>query len=167
MRAAIVVFPGSNCDTDALYVLNEVAGIATDRISVLGSFGTAQWIAGAYLGFGGGALAFILWVLALQRATPTRVANTMTVNPLGAALLATQLVDEPITPNLIAGLVAVVRLALFHVGTRAAWTVIQTCLLLGSIFFATGFLGEQVAGQRAQLRELRRRLDEMQSGQER
>jgi drug/metabolite transporter (DMT)-like permease len=65
-----------------------VAGIATDRISVLSSFGTAQWIAGAYLGVGGGALAFILWVLALQRATPTRVANTMTVNPLAAALLA-------------------------------------------------------------------------------
>ena len=56
---------------------------------------------------GGGAAAFILWVLALQRATPTRVANTMTVNPIAAALLATQLVGEPITPNLVAGLVAV------------------------------------------------------------
>ena len=49
-------------------------GFATNRISVLGDFGTPQWIAGAYLGIGGGALAFILWVLALQRATPTRVA---------------------------------------------------------------------------------------------
>jgi drug/metabolite transporter (DMT)-like permease len=29
------------------------------------------------------------------------------VNPLAAGLLATQLVGEPITPNLIAGLVAV------------------------------------------------------------
>ena len=46
-------------------------------------------------------------LLALQRATPTRVANTMTVNPIAAALLATQLVGEPITPNLVAGLVAV------------------------------------------------------------
>ena len=45
----------------------------------------------------GGALAFILWVMALQRASPTRVANTMTVNPLAAALLAAQLVGEPIT----------------------------------------------------------------------
>ena len=54
-----------------------------------------------------GALAFILWVLALERATPTRVANTMTVNPLAAGLLATQLVGEPITPNLVLGLVAV------------------------------------------------------------
>jgi drug/metabolite transporter (DMT)-like permease len=83
------------------------ASVATDRISVLGNFGASQWIAGAYLGVGGGALAFILWVLALQRATPTQVANTMTLNPIAAALLATQLVDEPITLNLVAGVVAV------------------------------------------------------------
>jgi drug/metabolite transporter (DMT)-like permease len=84
-----------------------LAGAATDRISVLGDFGAPQWIAGAYLGVGGGALAFILWVLALQRATPTQVANTMTLNPIAAALLAAQLVDEPITLNLVVGLLAV------------------------------------------------------------
>jgi hypothetical protein len=33
-------------------------------------------------------------------------ANTMTVNPIAAQLLATQLVGKPITPNLIVGLVA-------------------------------------------------------------
>src|SRR5438876_9367306 len=84
-----------------------LAGIASNRISVLSGFGAPQWIAGAYLGIGGGALAFILWVLALERATPTRVANTMTVNPIAAGLLATQLVGEPITLNLIVGLIAV------------------------------------------------------------
>ena len=46
-------------------------------------------------------------MLALERASPTRVANTMTVNPLAAGLLATQLVGEPITPNLVLGLIAV------------------------------------------------------------
>jgi drug/metabolite transporter (DMT)-like permease len=46
-------------------------------------------------------------VLALQRTTPTRVANTMTVNPIAAGLLATELVGEPITPNLVVGLLAV------------------------------------------------------------
>jgi glycosyltransferase involved in cell wall biosynthesis len=46
-------------------------------------------------------------------------------------------------------------------GIRPIWTVIQTCLILGSIFFATGLLGEQVAQQRAEVRELRRRIDEM------
>ncbi len=84
-----------------------IASLLTGRVAVLASFGLAQWIAGIYLGIGGGALAFILWVMALQRATPTRVANTMTVNPIAAALLAQQLVGEPITLNLVVGLVAV------------------------------------------------------------
>jgi drug/metabolite transporter (DMT)-like permease len=84
-----------------------LVGLLTGRVAVLSSFGTPQWIAGVYLGVGGGALAFILWVLALERATPTRVATTMTVNPIAAGLLATQLVGEPITPNLLIGLAAV------------------------------------------------------------
>ncbi len=45
--------------------------------------------------------------MALQRTTPTLVANTMTVNPIAAGLLAAQLVHEPITINLVAGLLAV------------------------------------------------------------
>jgi drug/metabolite transporter (DMT)-like permease len=84
-----------------------LVGSLTGRAAILGTFGTSQWIAGIYLGVGGGALAFILWVMALERASPTRVAATMTVNPLAAGLLATQLVGEPITPNLVLGLVAV------------------------------------------------------------
>jgi drug/metabolite transporter (DMT)-like permease len=84
-----------------------VAGLLTGRIAVLANFNQAQWLAGVYLGVAGGALAFILWVMALQRASPTRVANTMTVNPIAAALLAQQLVGEPLTLDLLFGLVAV------------------------------------------------------------
>jgi drug/metabolite transporter (DMT)-like permease len=84
-----------------------VVGSLTGSIAALERLGTSQWIAGVYLGVGGGALAFILWVMALERATPTRVASTMTVNPVAAGLLATQLVGEPITPNVIFGLIAV------------------------------------------------------------
>lgn len=84
-----------------------LVGSFTGSVAALSQFGTAQWIAGLYLGIAGGALAFILWVMALARASPTRVANTMTVNPLAAGLLATQLVGEPITPNLVLGLIAV------------------------------------------------------------
>jgi drug/metabolite transporter (DMT)-like permease len=84
-----------------------LVGSLTGSVAALGHFGTSQWMAGIYLGMGGGALAFILWVMALERATPTRVANTMTVNPVAAGLLATQLVGEPITANLVLGLVAV------------------------------------------------------------
>jgi glycosyltransferase involved in cell wall biosynthesis len=65
--------------------------------------------------------------------------------------------------GVIAGLAAFVWLLAEHEGIRAVWTVIQTCLILGSIFFATGFLGEQIAGQRAQMRELRRQLEEHES----
>jgi drug/metabolite transporter (DMT)-like permease len=84
-----------------------VASLVTGRLAVLGGFNAAQWTAGIYLGIGGGALAFILWVMALQRASPTLVANTMTVNPIAAALLATYLVNEPITLNLVVGLIEV------------------------------------------------------------
>ena len=84
-----------------------VVGIVTGHVAVLGTFESARWIGGIYLGVAGGALAFILWIMALQRTTPTRVANTMTVNPIAAALLATPLVGEPITINLLVGLVAV------------------------------------------------------------
>ena len=84
-----------------------LVGSLTGSFAALSGFGAPQWIAGIYLGIGGGALAFILWVMALERASPTRVASTMTVNPLAAGLLATQLVGEPITPNLVVGLIAV------------------------------------------------------------
>ena len=60
----------------------------------------------------------------------------------------------------IAGVVALGRLLLLGVGTRSVWTIIQTSLLLGSIFFVAGLLGEQVAGLRAQVRDLRRLSDE-------
>jgi drug/metabolite transporter (DMT)-like permease len=84
-----------------------LAGLAANSAATLAHFGPRQWTAGVYLGIAGGAVAFILWVLALERASPTRVANTMTANPLAAALLAALLVDEPITTNLVAGLIAV------------------------------------------------------------
>ena len=84
-----------------------LVGALTGSVAALGRFNAQQWIAGVYLGIGGGALAFILWVMALQRATPTRVASTMTINPLAAGLLAALLVGEPVTANLVVGLVAV------------------------------------------------------------
>ena len=59
-----------------------------------------------------------------------------------------------------AGLVALGRLVFLGVGTRAVWTIVQTCLIVGSVFFATGLIGEQIAVQRAEMRELRRRVEE-------
>ena len=83
-----------------------VAGLS-GGFAVTRSFDAAQWIAVLYLGVFGGAAAFFLWVLALRMTTPTRVANTMTVNPIAASLLAAVIVAEPIGWNLIIGLIAV------------------------------------------------------------
>ena len=71
---------------------------------------------------------------------------------LGAALFAV---------GALSGIGALGWLVATGQGQRWVWTVIQTCLLLGSIFFATGLLGEQVAQQRAEVRELRREVDEL------
>jgi drug/metabolite transporter (DMT)-like permease len=71
------------------------------------TFTPSEWLAAVYLGAGGGALAFFLWVYALQYASPTRVANTMTVNPIVAGLLAAIILGEPITLPLVVGLIAV------------------------------------------------------------
>jgi hypothetical protein len=46
-------------------------------------------------------------------------------------------------------------------GVRAAWVAIQTGLVLGTILFVAGLLGELIAGLRAQLRELRRQVTEL------
>ncbi|HXT17775.1 MAG TPA: glycosyltransferase [Gemmatimonadaceae bacterium] len=58
-------------------------------------------------------------------------------------------------------IVASLGLLFTREGVRSLWTLIQTALVLGSILFATGILGEMIAGQRAQLREIRRQLDEL------
>nr|WP_256354354.1 DMT family transporter [Variovorax sp. dw_308] len=69
--------------------------------------GAAQRWALLYLGVFGGAVVFILWAYALERTTPTRVAVSITVNPIMAALVGAWLLREPIGWNLVAGLFAV------------------------------------------------------------
>ncbi len=73
---------------------------------------------------------------------------------LGAALLII---------GFIAGAAALVWLAITGIGHRWVWTLLQTCLLLGAVLGVGGLLGEMIAGQRAELRELRRRVDELDS----
>ncbi|MBC8085783.1 MAG: glycosyltransferase family 2 protein [Phycisphaerae bacterium] len=69
---------------------------------------------------------------------------------LGAALFAF---------GFVVGIVAVGVRLFGGVGYRPLLTLVETCLLLGSVFFATGLLSEQIAQQRAEVRELRRELD--------
>ncbi|MEO5580287.1 MAG: glycosyltransferase family 2 protein [Gemmatimonadaceae bacterium] len=69
--------------------------------------------------------------------------------------------------GVIAGLSAIGWLAFTGKGIRAVWMLIQSCLLLGSVFFATGFIGELVAAQRAEMRELRARFEDLATGNDR
>ena len=65
--------------------------------------------------------------------------------------------------GLVGGVAALGWLAIAGRGTRAVWTAVQTFLLLGGVFFVGGLLGELIAGQRAEVRELRRLVDEVRS----
>ena len=68
---------------------------------------SAQWLAVVGIAVLGGAASFHLWVYALERTTPTRVTNTMTINPVSASLLAALLIGEPLGLSLVLGIVAV------------------------------------------------------------
>jgi drug/metabolite transporter (DMT)-like permease len=87
--------------------MNLLLGLQAGQLHAIHSFGPAQWAAVLYLGVFAGGLGFYLWVYALQHATPTRVANTITVSPIAAALLASFLMGEPIGISLIVGILAV------------------------------------------------------------
>jgi drug/metabolite transporter (DMT)-like permease len=88
----------------ALAALTAVDG-SPDRLLALGTTG---WLAVVYLGGVGAALTFWLWSFGLERTTPTRVAITVTLNPLTAMTLGTLLRGEPFTPRLLLGLGAIV-----------------------------------------------------------
>ncbi|MGK2962608.1 MAG: glycosyltransferase family 2 protein [Gemmatimonadaceae bacterium] len=68
--------------------------------------------------------------------------------------------------GVIAGITALIWLAVTGTGIRPVWTLIQTCLIVGSVFFSTGFIGELVAAQRAETRELRARIEELAHGRD-
>jgi drug/metabolite transporter (DMT)-like permease len=70
-------------------------------------FGIPQWLAAIYLGAFGSALTFYLWAFALARTTPTRVAISVSVNPVAASLVGAVLLHEPLSWNLIGGIVTV------------------------------------------------------------
>jgi drug/metabolite transporter (DMT)-like permease len=74
---------------------------------VANNLGPSHWAAIAFLGLFSGALAFYLWTFALERTTPTRVAITITLNPLAAGVFGVFALNEPITLNLVAGLLLV------------------------------------------------------------
>lgn len=83
------------------------AAAATGGLA-LGRIEAEAWWALAYLGVIGGALTFFLWNFALERASPTRVAVAVGLNPVAAMLLGAVLVDEPVTGALLSGAALVI-----------------------------------------------------------
>src|SRR5262249_4697774 len=87
------------------------------------AFGPPQWLSALYLGAFGSALTFYLWAFALERTTPTRVAISITVNPVAASLVGATLLGEPLRWNLVAGIVTVfigIWIAATQSGPKAA-----------------------------------------------
>jgi glycosyltransferase involved in cell wall biosynthesis len=70
---------------------------------------------------------------------------------IGAALFAI---------GVLTGLIAIGIRIFAGVGFRPMLNLIETCVIVGSVLFVGGFIGEMVAVQRAELREIRRELDE-------
>lgn len=73
----------------------------------LATFGAAQWIAVGWMALVATPVALWLWIFALNRASPTRVASTMAMHPVGAAILAAIIIGEPVGLNLGLGVIAV------------------------------------------------------------
>lgn len=66
------------------------------------------WAAVLFLGTFGGAVGFALWIWALQRSTPSRVAVFLALNPVTATLLGALLLGEFITWRFVFGLACVI-----------------------------------------------------------
>jgi glycosyltransferase involved in cell wall biosynthesis len=62
--------------------------------------------------------------------------------------------------GVVTGVIAIAIRIFAGVGFRPLLNLIETCVIVGSVLFVGGFVGEMIAGQRAELREIRRRLDE-------
>lgn len=88
-------------------MLNVVAAWSGGGCSAVQAMGASQWAAALFLGIVPGAIGFYLWVYAIERTSPTRVAATITVSPISAGALAALLVAEPFGAGLVVGAIAV------------------------------------------------------------
>ena len=84
-----------------------ITSLLRGSFAPVAAFGAPQWLGAIYLGAFGSALTFYLWAFALNHTTPTRVAISVTVNPIAASLVGAMLLGEPLSWNLVAGIVTV------------------------------------------------------------
>jgi glycosyltransferase involved in cell wall biosynthesis len=65
--------------------------------------------------------------------------------------------------GVVVGIVAILWRVIGGVGFRPLVNLVETCVTVGSVFFATGLLGEMIAAQRAELSQLRARIEDLSS----
>jgi glycosyltransferase involved in cell wall biosynthesis len=63
--------------------------------------------------------------------------------------------------GVVVGIVAILWRVIGGVGFRPLVNLVETCLTVGSVFFATGLLGELIAAQRAELSQLAARIEDL------
>jgi glycosyltransferase involved in cell wall biosynthesis len=63
--------------------------------------------------------------------------------------------------GVVVGIIAILWRVIGGVGFRPLINLVETCLTVGSVFFATGLIGELIAAQRAELSQLRTRLEDL------
>ncbi len=62
--------------------------------------------------------------------------------------------------GVLTGLIAIGLRVFGGVGFRPLLNLVETCVIVGSVLFVGGFVAEMIAVQRAELREIRREMDE-------
>jgi uncharacterized membrane protein YgdD (TMEM256/DUF423 family) len=63
--------------------------------------------------------------------------------------------------GVLAGIALLLVRIIAGFGFRPLLDLVMLCVIVGTVLFVGGLVGEMIAAQRAELRELRRRLDEV------
>jgi glycosyltransferase involved in cell wall biosynthesis len=63
--------------------------------------------------------------------------------------------------GVVVGIIAILWRVVGGVGFRPLINLVETCLTVGSVFFATGLIGELIAAQRAELSQLAARIEDL------
>jgi flagellar motor component MotA len=63
--------------------------------------------------------------------------------------------------GVIVGIIAILWRVIGGVGFRPLINLVETCVIVGSVLFATGLTGELIAAQRAELTKLAARIEDL------
>jgi glycosyltransferase involved in cell wall biosynthesis len=63
--------------------------------------------------------------------------------------------------GVVVGIIAILWRVIGGVGFRPLINLVETCVTVGSVFFATGLMGELIASQRSELSQLAKRIDDL------